>query len=118
MSGFFRFNTMKDNITTIYIDNLVSESKQFLHKLRSANNGDTKTSGIRIQLLNKDGEQHNTLIYEQHVYVVVVPHGQKEKAMLYGNWDEAIKASQRLLMIEHALPKNHPITLIPYTQVI
>lgn len=110
---------MKNHITTIHIDNLVSESKQFLHKIQSAQSGDIKSSGIRIQFSNKAGEKHNTFIYEQQVYVVVVPHGQKDKALLYGNWDEAIHASKRLLITELSfLQKDHKITLSSYSQVL
>jgi len=109
---------MKNHITTIHIDNLVSESKQFLNKIRSAERDNLNPSGIRIQVSNEAGEKHNTLIYEQQVYVVVVPHGQKDKALLYGNWDEAIHASKQLLITELSLQKNHSITLSSYSRVL
>jgi hypothetical protein len=107
---------MNKQTTTIYIDNLVSESKQFLQKLK--NNEDMKSSGIRIEILNKKGEKHNILMYEQQIYVVLVPHALKEKALLYGNWDEAILASQKLLLEEHSLQKGHQLTLTAYDQVV
>lgn len=109
---------MKKQNTIIYIDNLVNDSKKFLHKLRSTQEDETQPSGLKIQFLNKAGEKHNTLIYEQQVYVVVVPHGEKEEALLYGNWDEALKASQKLLYTELSSQKGHHLTVTAYNQVI
>lgn len=107
---------MNNHTTTIHIDNLVSESKHFLQKIRSIQNN-TKPTGIKIQIMNNDTQDNHTLIYEQHVYVVVVPKGKKENALLYGNWEEAIRASHRMLIEEHHGQKHH-ITLTPYSQVI
>jgi len=81
---------MNNNIS-LKIDHteFVQKTKEFLKNV-------AKNSPLGITLQTTDNDVH-AVVYEAERFVIVVPGGTKESAKLYGNWNEALLYTQRLL---------------------
>lgn len=84
---------MKQNIKNISsIENLLEESKVFLQEINQ-----TEPHGIIIRIHDIQGEDNYAIFFRHNNYVLIIPKGNHKRALMYGNWDEALLASKRFL---------------------
>ncbi|MEK7571420.1 MAG: hypothetical protein AAB553_04030 [Patescibacteria group bacterium] len=104
---------MKQQIQNI--ENFYKESKQFLKKIKGELQaaGNETPCGIVLNAADTKGKDKKAVLYEQYIYVILMPDGQKENALLYGNWDEALYASKKLLT--NNLTKDPQVSIQQYT---
>lgn len=91
------------------INDIVDESKQFVQEIALSKN----MQSVKVMLVASDeiGNIHSATLYEQEAYVIVIPHGKKRKALMYGNWDEALRASQQILLATIDIQKSPKVII-------
>ena len=73
------------------LENLVHEAKQLVNTVNPLQ------SVVVVRAADINGNSKYTHLYQGDAYVYVAPQGETEKALLYGNWEEALHASKRIL---------------------
>lgn len=91
------------------IENLIEDSKMFLKQMNQVN-----PYGIIIRTRNAEGKDNSTILFKQQKYVLIVPQGIQRRAFLYGNWEEALYASKRLLSLNNTLQDNIEVSIDQY----
>lgn len=85
------------------IDNLVLESKKLLeavHTLHKKIGSNKKRLDIIVRTSDKKGNKKHILLYQKNKYIILVPEGKKQHALMYGTWEEALHATKRRLVTE------------------
>jgi hypothetical protein len=90
---------MKQNTKLISsIENLLEESKLFLEQVNPKD-----PYGIIIRI-HDQGEDNYAIFFKHNNYVLIIPKGNHKRALMYGNWEEALLASKRFLFANLASP--------------
>lgn len=102
-------NQTTPEITVLSIDHIPAQGKELLKT-------QDHTKGLITRVTNEDGFNRHTLLYEQDKFVIIVPNGEKENALLYGDWDAALHASKQILVGESPLQQNLTVSIASYLQ--
>lgn len=94
------------------IDTLIDESKAFLKNIEQLKHAGNL--GIIIHTHDERGNKNQTILYKNDNYVLIVPKGDKQKALLYGDWEEALYASKKLLLASLASQPLLQISIAQY----
>ena len=95
------------------VANLIAESKEYLKEIGQIKSG-TFPFGIVIKISDLNGKESETIIYELNKYVLILPKGDKLHARMYGNWEEALYASQQLLITSVTSQKEPHVSICQY----
>ena len=91
--------TFSSDVVIVDESKLVSTTKAFLKKL-SKKYTEAKIqiyTPLGVVLQSPDKKTNYAVAYEEEKFVIVAPNGTRESAKLYGNWDEALRYTQKLL---------------------
>jgi hypothetical protein len=103
----------KSNIKQISnIENLIEESKIFLNQL----NQQVTPYGIVIYTIDLEGKNNHTILYKRDNYIFIITEESQKRTFMYGNWEEALYASKRLLMTVLALQKDPKVSIGQYSK--
>jgi uncharacterized RmlC-like cupin family protein len=95
------------------VANLIAESKEYLKEIGQIKSGGLPF-GIVIRISDPDGNESQTIIYELNKYILILPKGERQHARMYGNWEEALYASQQLLVAYATNQKEHHVSICQY----
>lgn len=93
------------------LENLVLESQQLLRELTTRAE---QQVNLVVRISHPQGKEYQTTLYQEHPYVLVAPEGKKHDALLYGNWEEALHATQQKIKGVLALQKPISISIDHY----
>lgn len=103
-----------DYITT-YLAEVIPQTNAFLKKIESwyeeAGLRNSYPLGVMLRASDEDGNYGASLMYEKGRYVVMIPNGEVDNARVYGNWEEALVTSKRLLT-EAMMPQKEPRVVV------
>lgn len=87
----------KTEITISCLENIIQESKDFLQMLTKKTGTSRTKVAFTIRAITQDGFDKYAVLYKRNNFVLVIPEGRKQDTLLYGNWDEALYASKRII---------------------
>lgn len=93
-------------LIVMHIDEIPKQGKEVLKQYQ--------TKGLVTRATNGDGLNRHTVLYEKDKFVIIVPNGEEEKALLYGNWDAALHATKQIIVGENGLQPNVIVSIEPY----
>ena len=87
----------KTEITISYLEDIIQESEEFLQSItKKAATSQTKVE-FTIRAIAQGGFDKYAILHKRNGFVLVIPEGRKQDALLYGSWDEALYASKKIV---------------------
>jgi hypothetical protein len=110
-----------DYITT-YLAEIIPQTKTFLKKIEAmydeAGMKNLYPLGVMMRAADEDGNYGCSLLYEKGRYVVMIPNGEAENARVYGNWEEALVNSKRILSAAMETQKEPRVVVSRYVDTV
>ncbi len=105
-----------------YLQDVAAVSKKFLIQIEEmydkAGLKNYYPLGVMLRASDEDGNYGCSLAYERGGFIIVVPNGDMENAKLYGNWDEALASSERILDAAMDQEKEPRVVISRYIDTI
>ena len=107
---------------TAYLAEVIPYTKAFLKKIEDmyteADVRNTYPVGVMLRAADEDGNFGSSLLYEKGKYVVMIPNGEISDARVYGNWEEALVNSKRILAAAMQTQKEPRVVVSRYIDVV
>jgi hypothetical protein len=108
--------------STTYLAEVIPHTKAFLQKIETlyaeAGFKDSYPLGVMLRAADEDGNFGSSLMYEKGKYVVMIPNGEVSDARVYGNWEEALVNSKRILAAAMQTKKEPRVVVSRYVDTI
>lgn len=108
--------------TTTYLAEVIPHTKTFLKQIEEwyaeAGLKDSYPLGVMMRAADEDGNYGSSLLYEKGKYVVMVPNGEAMEARVYGNWEEALVNSKRILTAAMQTQKEPRVVISRYIDTL
>lgn len=108
--------------TTTYLTEVIPYTKSFLKKIEDmydeAGMRNSYPLGVMLRAADEDGNFGSSLLYEKGKYVVMIPNGEVSDARVYGNWEEALVNSKRILAAAMQTQKEPRVVVSRYIDTL